>query len=42
VEVWADVALARTALGWTAARDLAEIVGSAWRWHSRGGTAARG
>ena len=36
VAVWADVSLARSALGWSAARDLAEIVGSAWRWHSRG------
>jgi UDP-glucose-4-epimerase GalE len=36
VAVWADVSLARTVLGWTATRELAEILGSAWRWHSRG------
>jgi UDP-glucose 4-epimerase len=28
--------MARTLLGWTARRDLRDIVASAWRWHSSG------
>jgi len=32
--VYADVRLAESTLGWKATRDLDEIVGSAFRWHS--------
>ena len=32
--VYADPTMARTQLGWTARRDLRDIVASAWRWHS--------
>jgi UDP-glucose 4-epimerase len=32
--VYADPTMARTLLGWTARRDLRDIVASAWRWHS--------
>lgn len=32
--VFADPTLARSLLGWTARRDLRDIVASAWRWHS--------
>jgi len=34
--VYADPTMARTLLGWTARRDLRDIVASAWRWHSSG------
>ena len=33
--VYADPTLVRAILGWKATRDLREIVGSAWAWHSR-------
>lgn len=33
--VFADPTLVRAILGWKATRDLRDIVGSAWEWHSR-------
>lgn len=33
--VFADPTLVRAILGWKATRDLRDIVGSAWAWHSR-------
>lgn len=33
--VYADPTLVRAILGWKATRDLRDIVGSAWEWHSR-------
>jgi UDP-glucose-4-epimerase GalE len=33
--VYADPTLVRAILGWKATRDLREIVGSAWAWHSQ-------
>ncbi|MFL5757388.1 MAG: UDP-glucose 4-epimerase GalE [Chloroflexota bacterium] len=33
--IWADSSRAERILGWRAARDLDDIVSSAWRWHSR-------
>ncbi|MDA3010155.1 MAG: UDP-glucose 4-epimerase GalE [Actinomycetota bacterium] len=36
--VYADSTRAATELGWTATRDLRDIITSAYAWHSRGGT----
>ncbi len=33
--IWANSARAAATLGWRATRGLDEIIGSAWRWHSR-------
>lgn len=33
--IWADTALARERLGWSAVHDLTSILTSAWAWHSR-------
>jgi UDP-glucose-4-epimerase GalE len=33
VAVWGDCSLAERDLGWTAARDLDDIVATAWNWH---------
>jgi UDP-glucose 4-epimerase len=35
--VWADVRAAAEVLDWRAERDLDDIMGTAWRWHSREG-----
>ena len=32
---WADSSLAKTQLGWTAKRDLAQMMQDSWRWQSR-------
>lgn len=33
--VWADTSRATSVLGWTASRDLRQMLESAWRWHQR-------
>jgi UDP-glucose 4-epimerase len=39
--VWADVRAAERVLDWRAERDLDDIMGTAWRWHSREGGECR-
>jgi UDP-glucose 4-epimerase len=34
VALYSDNLLVRSTLGWEPSRDLDEIIGSAWRWHS--------
>ena len=34
VAIYSDNLLVRSTLGWEPSRDLDEIIGSAWRWHS--------